>query len=255
MLTMLVCTTYWLFMHLYTLVYMFMHESCLLVCCPYFNTMKLWTSDPNLHLSPHGHHLLFAFFLVCLFTCFPICLPSSSLAYLVACHVSCHMLCLLLLYACLLYAHCALSTHLFLSIACLLVFCLYLCIDTHGVRTHGAMAWSPRHKQKGRRCKHVDMSQAAMFSIFRGLASPIWLCTLLSPFSSSPPPLPFSLRRVVLGISCHVPFILTSKVWQPLFTFLHLYFEPCSRDVGIYFPTLCACIVHDVCIDILARPF
>ena len=191
LLTMLVCATHWLFMHLYTLAYMFMHESCLLMCCPYFNTMKSWTFDPNLHLSPRGHHLLFVFFLVCLFACFLVCLPFGTLAYVVACHVSCHVLCLLLLHACLLCTHCALFTHLFLSIACLLVFCLYLCIDTHGVRTHGAMAWSPRHKQKGRRCKHVDMSQAAMFSIFRGLASPIWLCTLLSPFSSSPPPPPF----------------------------------------------------------------
>ena len=30
---------------------MFMHESCLLVCRPCFNTMKLWTFDANLHLS------------------------------------------------------------------------------------------------------------------------------------------------------------------------------------------------------------
>ena len=51
MLTMFVCATYWLYMHLYTLAYMNMHESCLLVCCPCFNTMKLWTFDANLHLS------------------------------------------------------------------------------------------------------------------------------------------------------------------------------------------------------------
>lgn len=49
-------------------------------------------------------------------------------------------------------------------------------------------------------------------------------------------------------------FVLISKVWRPLFIFLHLYFGPCSRDVGIYFPALCACIVHDVCIYIPARP-
>ena len=46
-----ICATRWLSMHLYTLAYMSMHESYLLLCCPYFNTMKLWTSDPNLHLS------------------------------------------------------------------------------------------------------------------------------------------------------------------------------------------------------------
>ena len=149
------------------------------------NTMKLWTSDPNLHLSPHRHHLLFAFFIVCLFAYFLVCLLSSSLAFLVACHVSYHMLCLLCLYACLLYTHCTLSTHLFLSIACLLVPCLCLCMYTHGARTQGVKAWSNRHKKKGHGCKHVDMSQVAMFSRFRDLASPIWLCTLLNPLPSS----------------------------------------------------------------------
>lgn len=86
MLTMLVCATCWLFMHLYTFAYMFMHESCLLVCRPYFNTMKSWTSNPNLHLFPHGHHLLFAFFLVCLLPCL--------FAFQFAC-LSCFLSCLL----------------------------------------------------------------------------------------------------------------------------------------------------------------
>ena len=52
LLTMLACATHWLYLHLYTLANMSMQESCLLVCCPCFNTMKLWTFDPNLHLSP-----------------------------------------------------------------------------------------------------------------------------------------------------------------------------------------------------------
>ena len=102
---------------------------------------------------PLGHHLLFAFLLnwllACLLACFLVCLPSSSLAYLVACHVPCHMLCLLHLCACLLYTHCTLSTHLFLSIACLLVSCCCLCMYTYGARMHGARPWSPRHKHKG----------------------------------------------------------------------------------------------------------
>ena len=51
MLTILVCATCWLYMHLYTLTYMSMHKSCLLACHPYFNTFKLWIFDPNLHLS------------------------------------------------------------------------------------------------------------------------------------------------------------------------------------------------------------
>ena len=94
-------------------------------------------------------------------------------------------------------------------------------------------------------------SQAAVVSRFRVQLFSLCLCTLLNPFL----PLPFSFRWFVLGISCRVPFILISRVWRPLFTFLHLYFGPCSRDVGIYFPALCVSIVHDVCIYILVHPF
>ena len=63
------------YIHLYTLTYMSMCESCLLVCRPCFNTMKLWTPDPNLHLS-HADttfcllSCLFAFLLVCLLSGF-----------------------------------------------------------------------------------------------------------------------------------------------------------------------------------------
>ena len=147
MLPMFVYATHRLSMYLCTLAYMFMHESCLLVCRPCFNTMKLWTSDPNLYLS----------------------LAETTF---------CLLSCLLHLYACLLYTHCALSMHLFLSIAYLLFSCLCLCMYMHGARTHGARAQSPRRKQKGQRYKHVNMSQVDMFSRFRGLASPVWLCTL-----------------------------------------------------------------------------
>ena len=118
---------------------------------------------------PREHHLLFAFLLVCLLACL--------LAIL--------FLCLLHLYACLLHTNCALSTQLFLSIACLRVSCLCLSMYTHGARMHGARAQSPRCKQKGWGCEHVDISQATVFSRFRGLASPIWLCTLLNPLPSS----------------------------------------------------------------------
>ena len=59
----------------------------------------------------------------------------------------------------------------FPSIACPLVSYLCLCIYTHGARMHGVRARSPRRKQKGRRYKYIDMSQATMFSSFRGLAS------------------------------------------------------------------------------------
>ena len=40
-LVMLVYATCWLYMHFNTLAYMFMHESCLLVCRPCFNTNEV----------------------------------------------------------------------------------------------------------------------------------------------------------------------------------------------------------------------
>ena len=149
-------------MHLYTLIYMSMLESCLIVCRPHFNTMKLWTSDPNLHLSLVGTTfcLLSFLFAFCLFIC---CL---------ACLTFFHKLCLPCLshlpIFCLFHARFA---H-FPSIACLLVSCLCLCMYAQGARMLGARARSPRRKQKGRGCKHVDMSQAAAVSRFRSLAYP-----------------------------------------------------------------------------------
>ena len=138
---------------------------------------------------PRKHHILFAFLLVCLL----ICLLAFLFLYLP---------CLSCLFALCLF-HMLFAT--FPSIASLLVSCLCLCMYTHGVRTHGARARCPRCKQKGRGCKHVDISQVAMFSRFRGLASLIWLCTLLNPLPS-----PF---LSLLGISCHVPFVLIFRVW------------------------------------------
>ena len=123
----------------------------------------------QLTFVPHRHHLLFAFLLVCLLAC--------SVAFLFLC-----LLCLSCLSALCLFHMLFASLP---SIACLLVSCLCLCMYTHREGTHGVRARFPRHKQKGRGCQHVDISQAVMFSRFRGLASPIWLCTLLSPLPSS----------------------------------------------------------------------
>ena len=161
MLTMLVCATCWLSMHLYMLAYMSMHKSCLLVCRSCFNTMKLWTSDPNLHLSLANttfclHSYLFAF---CLFSCFLasfLAMPIMLIRFMLF-----HML----------FAS-------FPSIACLLVSCLYLCMYTYEARMLGARAQSPQCKQKGCGCKHVDISQVAMSSRFRSLAFPFWFCSL-----------------------------------------------------------------------------
>ena len=122
MLTMLVCATRWLSMHLYTLAHISMHESCLLVCLPCFNTMKLWTFDPNLHLS-------LADTTFCLLSC----LFSFSLVCLLSCFFACHVY-----LAYLLYASFICFTHLFLSIACFLV-CWFL-----------VLAFPCTHMERGR---------------------------------------------------------------------------------------------------------
>ena len=104
MLAMLVGATCWLSLHLYTPAYMFMHESCLLVCRPYLNTMKLWTSDPNLHLSlVDSTFCLPSCFLICLFILWLV--MSHAICY--ACHVY---------HAYLLYASFICSLHLFLPL-------------------------------------------------------------------------------------------------------------------------------------------
>ena len=118
---------------------------------------------------PCEHHLLFAFLLLCLLACL-----LAFLFLFLPCLSCLSALCLF---------HMLFAS--FPSIACLLVFCLCLCMYTHRTRTHRARARYPRHKQKGRGCEHVDIGQADMISRFRGLASPIWLCTLLNPLSSS----------------------------------------------------------------------
>ena len=75
-----------------------------------------------------GHHLLFAFFLVCLLAC----LHAFLFLYL-PCLSCLSALCLF---------HMLFAS--FPSIACLLVSCLCLYMYTHGARTHGARARSPK---------------------------------------------------------------------------------------------------------------
>ena len=98
------------------------------------------------------------------------------------------------------------------AITCLLVSCLCLCMYTHGARTHEARAWFPKHRQKGRGNEHVDMGHAARFSKYRRMPFPFGYVLFQTPSFL----LPFSLRWFVLGISCHVPFVLISRVWRPL---------------------------------------
>jgi len=138
---MLVCATHWLYLHLYTLAYMSMYESCLLVCRPYFNTMKLWTSNPNLHLSLADTTFcllscLFSFLLVCLLSCL---LHSHLFA-----RVFVSMLAMSVMFICTMPSHILFAS--FPSIACLLASSLCLCMYTHGVKMHRARARFPRHK-------------------------------------------------------------------------------------------------------------
>ena len=185
---------------------MSMHESYLLVCRPYFNTMMLWTLDPNLHLSPAD--TTFCLFL-CFFPFLLICLLSPLVVcpypYFYACHIylACSLFILLLL-----------CSHFPSLLVCWFsCFCLFM--YTYGARTHGARAWSLRCKQKGHRCKHAEQ----LHLLGLGFSFSLLLCILYTPLFL----FPFPLRWSVLGISCCIPFVLISRVWRPLFTFLHLY--------------------------------
>ena len=112
MLTKFVCATRWPSMHLYTLAHMSMHESCLLVCRPYFNTMKLQTFDPNLHLSLVDTTF---YMLSCLFACFLVSLLAMSIMLIYFMPLS-YTLCLFhMLYASLSF-HCLFAGFLFLSL-------------------------------------------------------------------------------------------------------------------------------------------
>ena len=132
MLTMFVRATHWLSMHLYTVAHMSMHESCLLVCRPCFNTMKLWAFDPNLHLSLMDTTFyllscLFAFSLVCLLACLPSRLFACFLISLLAMSI------MLICFMPLSYAFCIFSFHCFST--------GFLSLSLH-VHTMSEDAWS-----------------------------------------------------------------------------------------------------------------
>ena len=241
---MLFYATHWLYVHLYTLVYIFMHESCLLVCRPCFNTIRLWTSDPNLYLSLTDTTFCL---LSCLFTLCLLLLSCLSTPLLICLLTSC-MLCLSLL-SYLLVLHPFAIIYAFLPFHCSFTGFLSLPLHVHMERGHMELGSDLLGASK----KGMDASLPTwierLCSIGLGFSFSLWLCTLFNPFFP-PPFLPFSLRWFVLGISCFVPFAFISRVWRFLFIFLHLYFGPCPRDVGIYFPTRCASIVHDACIYI-----
>ena len=127
---------------------MSMHESYLLVCHPCFNTMKLWTFDPNLHLSLADTTFcllscLFAFSLVCLLSCF------------FACHVY-------LVY--LLYATFICSLHLFLP----LLVCWFL-----------VFVFACTHMEQGRKDQGHDLPSASKKSEDASKCIQAkWLCSI-----------------------------------------------------------------------------
>ena len=141
--------------------------------------------------------------------------------------------------------------HLFLP----LLICQFLSLSLH-VRRWSKDAWNQGmvsqaqvERTNTQACRYKPSGNVSQF---QGSSLSHLVMYTFKPLFFLPP---FSLRWVVLGISCYVLFVLISRIWRPLFTFLHLYFGPCSRDVDIYFPALCAWIVHDVCMYILAHPF
>ena len=145
-------------MHLYMLAYMWVLPTSVSSILQYNEAMDI-RSKPT--LVPHGHHLFVCPLLVCLLSCSLVCLLTYLLAFLFLC-----LPCLSRLFALCLF-HMLFAS--FPSNVCLLVSFLCLCMYTHGAWMHGARARSPRHKQKGCRGEHVDMSQLAMFRRFRGL--------------------------------------------------------------------------------------
>ena len=118
MFTMFVRATCWLSMHLYMLAYMFMHESCLLVRHIYFNTMKLWTSGPNLHFSLVDTIFCSSFCLFCLLSCLLARLYACFLASLLA--MSTILICFMPLsyVLCIFSFHCLSASFLSLPFAC-----------------------------------------------------------------------------------------------------------------------------------------
>ena len=116
--------------------------------------MDIW-SKPT--FVPRGHHLLFAILLVYPFARMFALIRHAMLV------ISISLVCI---------ASFCYYFHIFLPLLICWFSCLCLCMYTHGARTHGPRAWSPRRKQKGHECKHANMSWVAAVSRFRGLAFP-----------------------------------------------------------------------------------
>ena len=239
LLTMFFYATRWLYVHLYMLVYMIMHKSCLLVYHPCFNIMRLWTSDPNLHLSLADTTFCL---LSCLFTLYSyVC--SHPICYACHCYLAYSFCALLLLFV-----------HLSLSITRLLVSFLCLCMYTHGAR-----AQFPRRKQKGCGCKLANMSRATVFSRFRVQLFPLAMYSFKPLPSTSLSPLDglyqvyntlyHSSLFLEYGDPClfSCTYILGHALGMQAFTFLLCMLALCMMHVYIYLLALFRCDCHDLC--------
>ena len=192
MLTMLVCATHWLSIHLYMLAHMSIHGTCLPVCRPCFNTMKLLTFDPNLHLS-----------LVDTTFCFLSCLFTFSLVFLLSFFFA-WMSIMLICFMSLSYALCIFSFH------CLSASFLSLPLHVHtqskDTQSQGTVSLAQAKRARMQACGYKPSGYVQQI---QGSSLPYLVMYSFKPISFLPH---FSLRWVVLGISCHVPFVLIPRV-------------------------------------------
>ena len=176
------CATRWLYVHLYTLVYMFMHESCLLVSHPCFNTMRLWTFDPNLHLS-----LVDTTF--CLQSClFTLCLLFSILRVYSFARMFARILYAMLFIAVLLVHFAPFYYYQCISPFPLLIywFLIFTFACTHMDRGHMELGRDLLGASKKGTDASLPIWVEQLCSVGLGFSFSFWLCTLLNPFL--PPP-------------------------------------------------------------------
>ena len=146
------------FLHVCLHVHAWVLPTSVLSMLQHNKAMDIW-SKPT--FIPRSHHLLFAFLLVypfaCLLASWLLCLPCLS------------CLSTLCLFIC--------SLHLFLPLlVCWFLVFAFACtlMERGGLE----LAYSLLGACKKGTDASMWLSQAAMFSRFRSLASPIWLCTL-----------------------------------------------------------------------------
>ena len=227
--------------------------------------MKLWTSDPNLHLSLADTNFCF---LSCFVVRFLACLPFRLSACHLVCLLSLLLICLHSCYTCHIYLACSLcvilllSTH-FYSIACLLVSCLFLCMYAHGARTHGARAWSSKCKQKG---AITSMGQMATVNRFSVQSFPLVMYSFKPPPSSSLSPLDglYQVYHALYHSSSSLKYgdpyllsciyILGHALGMQAFTFLLCVLALCIMHIYIYLLAPIRCDYRDPCHLRLAMP-